>query len=164
MSTNKFTTNNNHTLVAVSNSDGETPVYLYAEPVGHSLIISGTVTANIGTLNGIATSAKQDTGNASLASIDTTLSTPSSILNGRTTVATAGTRTTLSASAACKSVTIKALTTNSGIIYVGNTTVASSNGFLLHAGDSISLDIGNLNTVNIDSSISGEGVTYLGVA
>ncbi len=33
--------------------------------------VSGTVTANLGTLNGAATAAKQDTGNTSLASIDT---------------------------------------------------------------------------------------------
>lgn len=33
--------------------------------------VSGTVTANLGTLNGAATSAKQDTGNTSVASIDT---------------------------------------------------------------------------------------------
>lgn len=48
MSTNKYTTNNNLTLVAVSNADGETPVYLYADPATHGLVggsvtISGTV-------------------------------------------------------------------------------------------------------------------------
>lgn len=42
MSTNKFTTNNNHTLVAVSNSDGEAPVYLYADPTTHALEVSLT--------------------------------------------------------------------------------------------------------------------------
>lgn len=41
MSQNKFTTNNNPTLAAVSNSDGETPVYLYADPATHGLVISG---------------------------------------------------------------------------------------------------------------------------
>lgn len=44
MSQNKFTTNNNHTLVAVSNADGETPVYLYADPATHGLILSATLT------------------------------------------------------------------------------------------------------------------------
>lgn len=39
-------------------------------------LVSGTVTANLGTLNGAATSAKQDTGNTSLASIDAKLTNP----------------------------------------------------------------------------------------
>lgn len=37
---------------------------------GGSLTVDGSVTANLGTLNGAATSAKQDTGNTSLSSID----------------------------------------------------------------------------------------------
>lgn len=41
MSTNKFTTNNKTTLVAVSNADGETPVYVYADPATHALVTSG---------------------------------------------------------------------------------------------------------------------------
>jgi len=85
------------------------------------------------------------------------------VLNGKTTVTTAGTRVVLAASTACTSVTIKALSANTGSIYVGNSTVAAANGFELIAGDSVSLDISNLNTVNIDSSVNGEGVTYLGV-
>lgn len=38
--------------------------------VGNPLSVSGTVTANLGTLNGAATAANQTTGNTSLASID----------------------------------------------------------------------------------------------
>lgn len=92
------------------------------------------------------------------------VSSPTTVLNGKTTVTTAGTRVPLAASTTCVSVTIKALATNTGIIYVGSSTVASSNGFELAAGDSVSLDIANLNTVNIDSSVNGQGVSYLGVA
>lgn len=88
---------------------------------------------------------------------------PTTIFDGKTTVTTAGTRVTLAASQAVQSVTIKALSTNTGVIYVGNASVASTNGFQLAAGDSVSMDISNLNTVNIDSSVNGEGVTYLGV-
>ncbi len=40
MSQNKFTTNNNPTLVAVSRDDGETPVYLYADENSHALLLS----------------------------------------------------------------------------------------------------------------------------
>jgi hypothetical protein len=42
MSTNKFTTNNNPTLAAVSNADGESVVFLYADPTTHGLVVSGS--------------------------------------------------------------------------------------------------------------------------
>lgn len=90
-------------------------------------------------------------------------SAPTAILNGKTTVTTAGTRVVLAASTTSKSVTIKALSTNTGFIYVGNSTVSSTNGFQLLASDSVSMDISNLNTINIDSSVNGEGVSYLGL-
>lgn len=95
--------------------------------------------------------------------IGSNLAPPTTVLNGKTTVATAGTRVVLAASTACKSVTVKALGTNSGIIYVGSSTVTSANGHELYPGDSTSLDISNLTTINIDASVSGEGVSYLGV-
>lgn len=88
---------------------------------------------------------------------------PTTVLSGKTTVTTAGTRTVLASSTPCQSVTVKALAANVGLIYVGNTAVSSTNGHQLSASDSISMDIANLNTINIDSSVSGEGVTYLGV-
>lgn len=81
---------------------------------------------------------------------------------GKKTVTTAGTRVALASSQAVKSVVIKALQTNTGYIYVGDSSVASTNGFQLLAGDTVSLDIANLSTVNIDSSVNGEGVTYIG--
>lgn len=88
---------------------------------------------------------------------------PTTIFNGKTLVTTAGTRVVLASSQAIKSVTVKALSTNTGFIYVGDTSVSSTNGFQLSAGDSVSMDIANLNTVNIDSSVNGEGVTYFAV-
>ncbi len=88
---------------------------------------------------------------------------PTTIYNGKKTVTTAGTRVTLASSQAVKSVTIKALVANTGVIYVGDGSVASTTGFALAPGDSISLDIANLATVNLDSSVNGEGVTYIGV-
>lgn len=45
MTQNKFTTNNNPILAAVSNADGETPVYLYADPATHGLVVSTAATA-----------------------------------------------------------------------------------------------------------------------
>ncbi len=88
---------------------------------------------------------------------------PTTVLNGKTTVTTAGTRVVLAGSTTVKSVTIKALAGNTGTIYVGSATVAAANGFQLAAGDTISIDLANLNTINIDSSVNGEGVSYLGI-
>lgn len=85
------------------------------------------------------------------------------IFNGKTNVTTAGTRVTLAASQVVTSLTIKALSTNTGIIYVGNASVASSNGYQLSAGESVSIDLANLNTVNLDCSVNGEGVTYIAI-
>lgn len=112
--------------------------------IGHVITDSGSTTAVTGT-------------------VTTTETVPTTILNGKTTVATAGSRTTLAASTSVKSVTIKALSTNTGFIYVGDTSVASTNGFQLSARESVSMDLANLNTINIDSSVNGEGVTYLAV-
>ena len=92
-----------------------------------------------------------------------TTAAPTTIVNGLTNVTTAGTRVTLAATTTVKGVTIKARSTNTGTIYVGNTTVSSANGFQLKAGESISMAIADLATVNLDSSVNGEGVTYAGV-
>lgn len=89
------------------------------------------------------------------------ITSPTVIYNGKKTVTTAGTRVTLASSQAIKSVCIKALQTNSGYIYVGDGSVSSTTGIQLLAGDTVSLDISNLATVYLDSSVNGEGVTYI---
>jgi hypothetical protein len=134
------------------------PVSLASVP-SHNVTNAGTFavqaaqsgTWNVGTVTSISNN------------VNTVEVAPTTILNGKKTVTTAGTRVILASSTACKSVTIKALSSNTGTIYVGDSTVASTNGLELLAGDAVSLDIANLNTVNIDASVSGEGVTYLGV-
>jgi len=45
MSENKYTTNNNPTLAAVSNADGETPVYLLADMTTGRLLTDTTITS-----------------------------------------------------------------------------------------------------------------------
>lgn len=130
--------------------------------------ISGTVAATqSGTWTNTVTQATAASLNATVVgtgtfAVQNTPVAPTTVFNGKTTVTTAGTRVVLASSQAVKSVAIKALTTNTGTIYVGSSTVSSTNGFQLAAGDTVSLDIANLNTVNIDSSVNGEGVTYIG--
>ena len=86
------------------------------------------------------------------------------IADGRTVVTTAGTRVVLASSTSCKKVDITAETDNTGIIVVGGTTVVASlstrRGVPLYAGDTYSIEIDDLNDVNLDSTVSGDGVTY----
>ena len=121
--------------------------------------VTGTVTANIGTAGTLATAAKQlaDGHNVAVAP-------PTTIANGRKVVTTAGTAVVLAASTPCTKVDITAETDNTGIISVGGSGViallATRQGVPLNAGDTYSLDITNLTTVYIDSTVSGDGVTF----
>ena len=84
---------------------------------------------------------------------------------GRTTVTTAGTPVLLNASQACKRVTIGAETDNTGVISVGDSNVdaatAAERGVILFAGSSVTLEVSNLNLLYIDSTVNGDGVSYL---
>ena len=81
--------------------------------------------------------------------------------SGQKSVTTAGTRVQLSSvSYLIHSITIKAKSGNTGSIYVGASDVISTNGFILAAGEGISLDVDNLNDIWLDSSVNGEGVSY----
>lgn len=84
--------------------------------------------------------------------------------NGKKTVTTAGTRVQLASSTATKSITVRALAANTGLIYIGTSAVSSANGFQLSKDDSVSVDLDNLSKLWIDSSVNGEGVTYIYLA
>lgn len=86
---------------------------------------------------------------------------PTAISSGRTTVTTAGTRVQMASVVLTSGATIKALPTNTGLIYVGNVGVTSANGFILSARESVFIAADNLNRFYIDSSVNGEGVSYL---
>jgi hypothetical protein len=88
---------------------------------------------------------------------------PSSIGSGHVTVLIAGLGQAFP-SQACKAVAIRALISNTGTIYVGTTGVHSSTGYELSAGDAIDIAIDDLSKVSIDSSVNGEGVSYLWVS
>lgn len=122
-------------------------------PSGQPVLVAGSDGTNVRTLL---------TDNTGALSLVVTTPLPTSIFNGKTAVTTAGTRVVLAASQAISnSVTIRALKANTGTIYVGNATVASTNGLALAAGDSVTVVVANLTTVNLDCSVNGEGVTYL---
>ena len=88
---------------------------------------------------------------------------PTSVDSGQATVTTAGTQVQLPTQAV-KAVSIKAKSTNTGLIYVGDSGVTSSNGYILSAKEAVDFAIDNLNRIYVDSSVNGEGVSYLWVA
>jgi hypothetical protein len=89
---------------------------------------------------------------------------PAAALSGQMTVTAAGTAEVLATDTSVQSVTIKALYTNTGYIYVGNLgTAAAATGFILGANEQVSLDIRNTNLIYIDSSVSIDGVSWIAV-
>jgi hypothetical protein len=85
----------------------------------------------------------------------------STIGSGSRTVTTAGTRVQLSLiSVPCRKVTIQALQSNTGKIYIGDSSVSSSNGIFLFSTQSFQLTPNNLNLVYLDSEVNGGGVVY----
>lgn len=96
------------------------------------------------------------------ASVDDFAALPT-VYNGQTTVTTSGTAVILmSGSTVTKTITIKAHATNTGYIYVGTSSVTSSNGFILSKGDTLSLDVNhNATNIYVNSSVSLDGVSYL---
>jgi hypothetical protein len=100
---------------------------------------------------------------AALPGVPVALSAITVIVHGQKTVTTAGTEVVLGSSTALKSgVRIKALHANTGWIYVGANPVTLSTGFVLDAGEEVFVEVSNLATVYIDSSVNGEGVSYIG--
>jgi hypothetical protein len=88
-----------------------------------------------------------------------------SLIQGVKDVTTAGTRVQLSSvSQPCREVLVIAKRTNAGRIYVGNSSVSSTDyGADLGAKESVSIPVANLNLIYIDSSVDGEGVSYLAI-
>ncbi len=86
-------------------------------------------------------------------------------LSGQTTVTTAGTAVKLAADQLVNGpVMVKALTTNTGPVYLGNVDgdVSSANGLPLSAGEAQVLTyVGNLSSLWVDSAVNGEGVAWL---
>jgi hypothetical protein len=86
-------------------------------------------------------------------------------LSGQNTIAAAGTAEQLAAAQQVNApVMVKALTTNTGLIYIGNVAadVDSTNGMPLAAGDACIFNhVGNLQDIWVDSAVNGEGVAWL---
>src|SRR4051794_3191243 len=85
---------------------------------------------------------------------------------GRKIVTTAGTKVQLSTtSVECAWIQIVAETDNTGIITFGDSEVvgvlASRKGVPLNAGDSEVIPVDNLTDIYLDTTVNGDGVTYI---
>ena len=138
------------------------PVSAAALPLPSGAATAAAQATLLTELQGKADTAEAQVVDGSAVTQPVSVAAPATIYNGKTAVTTATTRVVLAASQAITSgVTIKAEATNTGIIYVGNATVAAANGFELAAGEHMFLEVANLNTVNIDASVSTDGVSYI---
>ncbi len=85
-------------------------------------------------------------------------------LSGQKTVTTAGTAVALGTQQIASSILVKALTTNTGLVYVGNDggDVTSSTGYPLDVGDQVIFDhVANLANIMVNSAVNGEGVAWI---
>ena len=90
---------------------------------------------------------------------------PESISDGSQTVTTSGTRVQLtSTSTPMFFAIITALSSNTGTIWVGGSTVASGRGMPLVALQSCKVDVDDLSKIYIDSTVNGEGVSFVFMA
>jgi hypothetical protein len=85
---------------------------------------------------------------------------PEAVWTGQLTAPAPGTRVQLP-DVPCRSATIRALSTNTGAVYLGNELVDAATGFPLAAGDALDLAIDNLRRLYLDVAVAAEGVAYL---
>jgi hypothetical protein len=86
------------------------------------------------------------------------------VLSGQITVTTHGTAVQGTATVKKGTYLIKALSGNSGLVYVGNDgagDVTSANGYELSAGDQIVVVVSNLNGLWFDSASDGDKLCWL---
>jgi len=80
--------------------------------------------------------------------------------NGQNT-ATAGSAEVIASDTAVSSCCVKALIGNAGDVYIGTSTVSSSNGYELNAGEAICLDVDNTADIFYDVDTTGQGVSFI---
>jgi hypothetical protein len=90
---------------------------------------------------------------------------PAGARSGQKVIATAGAASALGSQPVNAPLLVKALTTNTGLVYVGNDgggDVNSANGYPLAAGDQVIFGlVSNLSAVIVDAAVNGEGVAWL---
>lgn len=86
-------------------------------------------------------------------------------LSGQTTVPTAGTAVALGTQIIAGALLVKALASNTGLVYVGNDgshNVTSANGYPLAAGDQVIFEhVAQLSNIRVNAAVNNEGVAWL---
>jgi hypothetical protein len=85
----------------------------------------------------------------------------SSVISGQVTVTTAGTSIQCPDIELSNGAYIKGLGDNTGKMYVWNATGDGRTGFELSAGETIPVQVANLNMIWIDASVGGEKVCWI---
>jgi hypothetical protein len=113
--------------------------------VSGAVIVSGTVTTSV-------------SGNVVDLKVPTAVTSNAGIF-----VVTGASGGAILTSGPCISVIVKAMSQNSGDIYVRGFPMQSGEGYVLEAGEAINLDVDNFGRVYLLAAISGDRVTYVGV-
>lgn len=146
---------------AASQATGNTSLGTIAGAVSGSEMqvdVVGSLPAGTNAIGKLAANSGVDIGDVDVTSV----AIPSAIFSGKKTVSSAGTAEAIASSQAILSgVTVKALAGNSGIVYIGPSSVDSTNGLELSAKESVFLEVANLATVYVDAASSSDGITYL---
>lgn len=119
--------------------------------------IAGTATAvNSGALDA-------GTQRVTIATNDPVLATPTTLTGGAKTVTNSGTAEALGGALSTKTIYIRAKSSNTGNVYVGDSSVdaVTNKQIILAANDSMTLSISDRATVYVDVDVNGEGVDYL---
>lgn len=85
-------------------------------------------------------------------------------ISGQKVIAVAGTAEPLATGGCSVNLMIKALVTNTGLVFVGNdgADVTSATGQELDAGESLVLrNVARLEHIYLDAAVNGDGVSYL---
>lgn len=98
---------------------------------------------------------------AQLVEITTPATQPAAIRNGNAVVGTTASQMTAT-STTVRKVYLKAPSTNTGIVYVGAAGVTTTTGYELQAGQSVELEISNLNLIYVIASAAAQAIRWLG--
>jgi len=91
------------------------------------------------------------------------LKVPTAVTSGGIFAVTADSGGAILTSSPCISATIKAMSKNSGDIYLSGKAMQSGEGFVLEPGEAVNLDVDSFGRVRLLAAVSGDRVTYVGV-
>jgi hypothetical protein len=124
----------------------------------------GSLTVNVGAESaGLASEATLSTTESNTSTTASALSNEANLAHGRQAVTTAGTAVQMPSQSIPdgKAIALVGIRGNTGDCYVGGSTVDSTNGIPLAAGQVLTLQVQNLDSIYIDAANDGDEVGYL---